>query len=667
MLYSSKVLYSKRKRTVKILFIFLILANSCTRLTLANNFIEIGFELNKEEIELSLLEKLYLNGEYSKIVILPIPNDNFQKYIYIRALYHLKEHEKIVKNNFDLDDPVLGKYLTFFKINSLVELKQFEKALEEFKNIEKDEELLQKDNLIDLYEKIVAGLDREDISINKGRFYFYRFEITKDKNYLIKAVEQKDSLAINSLYENIRLIPASTYLKIFDFIKNNNIEIALKVAIYIKLQNELGELYFQNKKYKEALNYLNKDSIYYSLSKIALEKPDENDINVALNNLELSYDILATWYIKTKNYEMLYDIIVKTKKIKYIRELILILLEKKEYEKLYEYAINLKDQISNQYFKTMILYYAGYTNINNKKNDAIEILKECAINTFIFYGYQSFIKLSDEDKKDVIKRQKEIYEKSKSNIKEKIKLMTNIKLTNEEYIKFFIKIGEYNRAINMLKTKIEDENKINFFLFSYLFNLKRYRLALYFLNKIYDYLTEYKIPYIDIVKYLVPLPDEYKEIIIKASKRYNIDVYLITGLIRQESVFDEKAVSIAGAKGLTQLMDSTAKPIITKLYKEKIIENTDIFDPNTNIMVGIFYLHDLFNTYKDYNDYKEILAIASYNAGPIRIKKHFINVSSSVLNNIHFIDTIPITETREYVKRVLFYKEVYKTLYRIEE
>ncbi len=95
---------------------------------------------------------------------------------------------------------------------------------------------------------------------------------------------------------------------------------------------------------------------------------------------------------------------------------------------------------------------------------------------------------------------------------------------------------------------------------------------------------------------------KYKDIVNEAAMKYNIDAHLISAIIQKESSFNSKAVSSAGAKGLMQLMDGTAKDLGV----------TDSFDPKQNIMGGVKYLAQLLEKFN--GNFKD--ALAAYNAGP---------------------------------------------------
>jgi soluble lytic murein transglycosylase len=133
---------------------------------------------------------------------------------------------------------------------------------------------------------------------------------------------------------------------------------------------------------------------------------------------------------------------------------------------------------------------------------------------------------------------------------------------------------------------------------------------------------------------------------------------LILAVIRQESAFDQKATSSAGALGLMQLMPRTAKQVAKKLqlpYSDTKLTK----DPTYNIKLGRAYLNDLVNGFGG----SYILAIASYNAGPARVQSwlsEYGDPRDRGVDAIDWIETIPFSETRNYVQRVLENLQVYR-------
>ncbi len=135
-------------------------------------------------------------------------------------------------------------------------------------------------------------------------------------------------------------------------------------------------------------------------------------------------------------------------------------------------------------------------------------------------------------------------------------------------------------------------------------------------------------------------------------RKTKVEPALIHAVIRQESAFDPKAISSAGARGLMQLMPATAQLVARQLNvrhsKQKLIA-----DPNHNLRLGSAYLHRLRNNY----DGSLILTLAAYNAGPGNVQR-WVRANGdprdlSTLDAIDWIEAIPISETRNYVQRVL--------------
>ncbi|MFN3946620.1 MAG: transglycosylase SLT domain-containing protein [Aquificaceae bacterium] len=155
-----------------------------------------------------------------------------------------------------------------------------------------------------------------------------------------------------------------------------------------------------------------------------------------------------------------------------------------------------------------------------------------------------------------------------------------------------------------------------------------------------------KYGYGSLVYNAVAFPTPFKSSVERASDRYGIEPALVYAVIRQESLFDPYAVSIANARGLMQLIDSTARYVARK----EGIRIKNIYEPNTNILLGTAYLRELLDQWSG----DLVRAIASYNAGPSRVRS-WNNHQDVYL----FIETIPITETRNYVKRVLYDYYVY--------
>jgi len=133
---------------------------------------------------------------------------------------------------------------------------------------------------------------------------------------------------------------------------------------------------------------------------------------------------------------------------------------------------------------------------------------------------------------------------------------------------------------------------------------------------------------------------------------------LVLSVIRQESEFDQKANSSAGARGMMQLMTYTAK-LVAKQAKLTYAKSRLTKDPNYNIKLGSFYLASLLEEYEGSYPF----ALAAYNAGPKRVKywkKINGNPQKGKIDYVNWIELIKFKETRNYVQRVLENVNVYR-------
>jgi len=154
-------------------------------------------------------------------------------------------------------------------------------------------------------------------------------------------------------------------------------------------------------------------------------------------------------------------------------------------------------------------------------------------------------------------------------------------------------------------------------------------------------------------------PRAFYDCVKKHCQDFDVDEYLILGLIRAESFFDPTIKSRVGANGLTQLMEGTAGDIAKKLK----IQVYDINDPDINIQFGTYYLSELIGRL----DGSQILSLFAYNGGIGHVrswqKSADLNFGMDNLPNDLFLETLPFAETRQYGRYVLGYAAVYAALY----
>lgn len=151
-------------------------------------------------------------------------------------------------------------------------------------------------------------------------------------------------------------------------------------------------------------------------------------------------------------------------------------------------------------------------------------------------------------------------------------------------------------------------------------------------------------------------PVKYEKIFFREAKKYDLDPYLLIALARQESALNPQALSPAKAHGIMQLLFSTAKLVAGQLNLQQPSSEA-LYHPDLNIRLGTKYLTDRLRQFKENVD----AALASYNAGPHRII--LWQSEGNYLEPAEFVENIPFTETRNYVKIIHRNYWVYKKLY----
>lgn len=151
-------------------------------------------------------------------------------------------------------------------------------------------------------------------------------------------------------------------------------------------------------------------------------------------------------------------------------------------------------------------------------------------------------------------------------------------------------------------------------------------------------------------------PPAFDAIVQKEATAGGLDPYLVFSLMRQESLFDRFAVSTASAYGLMQLLVPTANRMAEKRGLETV-DATDLFEPHTNIQLGVQYLSELAKRF----DNDPVLMLAGYNAGEKAADRWKERLKG--LEQDEFIEQISYRETRNYVKKILRNYRNYLRLY----
>ena len=159
-------------------------------------------------------------------------------------------------------------------------------------------------------------------------------------------------------------------------------------------------------------------------------------------------------------------------------------------------------------------------------------------------------------------------------------------------------------------------------------------------------------------KLAFPLP--YRADFERFARQNNLDPFLFAALARQESEFNPKAVSESSARGLTQIMPPTGRELSRQL-RMKPYSTASLFQPQVNLKLGSFYLKSLTDSVEGRLE----AALAAYNAGLSRAKTW--STWGEFREAAEFVETVPFTQTRQYIQIVLRNADIYRQLYANEK
>ena len=157
---------------------------------------------------------------------------------------------------------------------------------------------------------------------------------------------------------------------------------------------------------------------------------------------------------------------------------------------------------------------------------------------------------------------------------------------------------------------------------------------------------------VDVLRLLYPFPD--RAVVEREARENGLDPMLVAGLIRQESLWDARAISPAGARGLMQIMPETGRGLAGNPggWHADVL-----YDPGTSIRLGTRFLRDLEERFGQ----RAVDVLAAYNAGPHRIARW--RALPEGRDPELLAERIPFEETRHYVKVVQGNAQVYRALY----
>lgn len=493
----------------------------------------------------------------------------------------------------------------------------------------------------------LAELANENNKELKKRYYVKYLHDAPIGRFSSLAIEELKKYDLNS---KDKVVVANSYfekgefdsaLSILENIEDND-------AYFLK-----GKIYFKKNNKQEARSY------FYKYLKTLNSEEGEN-INLAVDSfvktyknfvlayedlikIENPYTILGIYFnyaqdLNNQKSASLYDKIIKLNPQSYFApeamwELFWRAYKTKNYKLALKYVDSHSAMYKNKNSSPKILYFAGKIHINLRHKKTANKYFNRIIEEYpdSYYAYRASERLAN-----IINQFSKLPNK-KLNFDKKVFIKTNSNLLD-----FLITLDDIE-AINSLKLK--DEIARSYIAYkrgnrSYSIVLARDEIA-----------NTYPKPEKYSPSWLLAYPIYYKNEIINSASNYKYNPALILAIIKEESFFNSRARSSAGAMGLMQLMPATASSVLGR----KVTSN-DLYNPDLNIRIGVKYISSL---RQDFNN--EMLAIASYNAGLGNVKKW----KSKIFNGDYddFVEEIPFLETKMYVKKVFASFWNYRRLY----
>ncbi len=179
--------------------------------------------------------------------------------------------------------------------------------------------------------------------------------------------------------------------------------------------------------------------------------------------------------------------------------------------------------------------------------------------------------------------------------------------------------------------------------------------AMRVLKRAIPYYTSASISAMPLTYWRILFPEAYWPQIKASAAANGLDPYMVASLIRQESEFNPQAISNKSAYGLMQLLPSVGKSM-AKEEGMKHFETSQLLDPNVNIRLGCRYLKQTMDKFGGTPEY----VFAAYNAGDARVADWRSAADEQSIDE--FVESIPFTETRDYVQAILRNEDIYRSI-----
>ncbi len=558
--------------------------------------------------------------------------------------FHNWKIKKFIGEDFDTN------FINFLKllinkndVNLLVSI-----TVNNFHNITKKNRL----NILNLINKTVVNnikkISKKNLlSLGKKWYYFGKHQ-TAEK--IFKSIIARDSAPLEAYYFTA-LINKNNRQKFKKYINN----------IITLFNNSDKALYYIGKAYRIKGNR--------KKSKKFFEKLITN--NHKNKYTRMAYLNLLSLYFNSDKYEnLLFKAINTFPGSKYISKLLYLTALKKLNSNDYKNSLTFLNKLqNNKFYKNMSLFFKGKVYLKLKNNDKAyfyfnKYLKKSRLN---FYTIQAgkYIKTIYKKSFKIDNKYTKYFTGGKVRKKIDNKIITGKyykSIQNDSNFKLMTKFFnsgltfEGKLQLYILKNKFKkNKTKLYLSLLKYFNNANIINEALNIRLILLKRLKQYNnLLFFDKTILQNFFPMYYSRQLDKLIKKYNLDKTYVYSLVYAESLFNQEATSIDNAIGLFQLIPSTAKLVAKKInYK-----NESFYHSLYNAHLGLRYLSELLKRFN--NNY--IFALGAYNAGGRRMKiwKQKYKYKSNCIEC--FIEQIPYTETRGYLKKILFLRTFYKMI-----